>query len=76
MGAVDLIPALRALNPAIKVLVATGYAPDDIQHDLDSSGVVGYIQKPFCQADLAAAVRAAIDGEAPAQDELMPGGRQ
>lgn len=64
MGATDLIPALRALNPDIKVLVATGYAPDEIQHSLESSGVVDYIRKPFCQADLATSVRAAIDGEA------------
>jgi len=66
MGAADLIPALRALNPDIKVLVATGYAPDEIQHGLERSGVAGYVWKPFSQADLATAVRAAIDGEAPA----------
>ncbi len=66
MGAADLIPALRALNPAIRVLVATGYAPDEIQHSLESSGVAGYVRKPFSQADLATAVRTAIDGEAPA----------
>ena len=67
MGAADLIPALRVLNPEIKVLVATGYAPDEIQHSLESSGVTGYVRKPFSQADLATAVRAAIDGEAPAK---------
>jgi two-component system, cell cycle sensor histidine kinase and response regulator CckA len=66
MGAVELIPALRALNPDIKVLVATGYAPDEIQHSLASSGVAGYVRKPFSQADLATAVRAAIDGQRPA----------
>lgn len=62
MGAMDLIPALRAFNPAIKVLVATGYAPDEIQHSLEDVGVTGYVRKPFAQADLATAVRAAIDG--------------
>jgi PAS domain S-box-containing protein len=67
MGAAALIPALRALNPDIKVLVATGYAPDEIQHSLESSGVAGYVRKPFSQVDLATAVRAAIDGEAPAK---------
>ncbi len=66
MGAAGLIPALRVLNPAIKVLVATGYAPDEIQHSLESSGVTGYVRKPFSQADLATAVRAAIDGQASA----------
>ncbi|MBI2882787.1 MAG: PAS domain S-box protein [Candidatus Methylomirabilis oxyfera] len=66
MGAAALIPALRALNPSIKVLVATGYAPDEIHHSLESLGVTGYVRKPFSQADLATAVRAAIDGQAPA----------
>jgi PAS domain S-box-containing protein len=67
MGAAALIPALRALDPDIRVLVATGYAPDEIQHSLESSGVAGYVRKPFSQADLATAVRVAIDGEAPAK---------
>jgi CheY-like chemotaxis protein len=67
MGAAALIPALRALDPEIRVLVATGYAPDEIQHSLESSGVAGYVRKPFSQADLATAVRVAIDGEAPAK---------
>lgn len=66
LGATVLIPALRAFNPAIKVLVATGYAPDEIQYSLEGSKVDGYVQKPFSQADLAAAVRAAIDGRVPA----------
>jgi len=72
MGAANLIPALRVLNPEIKVLVATGYAPDEIQHSLESLGVIGYVRKPFSQADLAIAVRAAIDDEAPAG--CLPGG--
>lgn len=67
MGAADLIPALRALDPEIKVLVATGYAPDEIQHSLERSGIAGYVRKPYSQADLATAVRAAIDGQAPAK---------
>ncbi|HWR20269.1 MAG TPA: PAS domain S-box protein, partial [Verrucomicrobiae bacterium] len=66
MGAADLIPALRALNPDVKVLVATGYAPDEIHHSLESLEVTGYVRKPFSQADLATAVRAALDGPADA----------
>lgn len=62
MGAVALIPALRAINPDIKVLIATGYAPDEIQHSLEHAGVAGYVWKPFALAHLATAVREAIDG--------------
>lgn len=62
MGAVDLIPALRALKPDLKVLVSSGYAPDEIRRTLDHLGVSGYIRKPFSQAELATAIRATIDG--------------
>ncbi len=65
MGASALIPALRALNPSVKVLVATGYAPDEIRASLDHLPLVGYVQKPFRQTELARAVRAALDGPAP-----------
>ncbi len=62
MGATDLIPALRALNPDIKVLISTGYAPDEIRRTLDHLKINGYIRKPFSQVDVATAVRAVIDG--------------
>jgi two-component system, cell cycle sensor histidine kinase and response regulator CckA len=62
MGAAGLIPALRKLNPDVKVLVSTGYASGEIRRTLDHLGVDSYIRKPFSQADLAAAVRAVIDG--------------
>lgn len=65
MGAEALIPALRALNPRIKILVATGYASAEIRASLDHLPLLGYIQKPFRQAELALAVRTALDGPAP-----------
>lgn len=69
MGAADLIPALRTLNPDIKVLVATGYAPDEIRQTLDHLEVNGYIRKPFSQSDLAVVVRAAIDSKGQKGDD-------
>jgi len=66
MGAVALISAMRAINPGIKVLVATAYAPDEIQQSLKHSGVSGYVRKPFSKVGLATAVRATIDDQAPA----------
>ena len=62
MGAADLVPALRSLNPEVKVLVATGYAPEQIRTSLKHLRLSGYIAKPFRQSDLATAVRAALDG--------------
>ncbi|HLC21959.1 MAG TPA: PAS domain S-box protein, partial [Candidatus Methylomirabilis sp.] len=65
MGAVDLIPSLRALNPAIKVLVATGYAPEQIRTTLEHLQLSWHIQKPFRLAELAQAVRSALDQPVP-----------
>ncbi len=61
MGAEELIPALRSLNSEVKVLVATGYAPEQIRASLEHLRLSGYIGKPFRQGDLALAVRAALD---------------
>jgi len=68
MSAVDLIPSLRALNPAIKVLVTTGYTPEHVRTTLDHLQLSGYIQKPFLLGELAQAVRSALDGPAPTGD--------
>lgn len=65
MGAAALIPALRAIKPDVSVLVTSGHARDELHPILKNLGIVGYIQKPFYPADLAVAVRAAID-QAPA----------
>jgi CheY-like chemotaxis protein len=72
MGATALIPALRALDSEVKILVATGYAPAEIRASLDHLHLLGYLQKPFRQADLALAVRAALDGPAPGPPDGRP----
>jgi two-component system, cell cycle sensor histidine kinase and response regulator CckA len=43
---------LKAVDPAVKVLLATGHGPDDEVRELIDQGCVGYIQKPFTMADL------------------------
>ena len=52
---------LRKLNPAIKVLVSSGYGINGQVSDLLNSGCQGFIQKPFGLAKLSEQVRQALD---------------
>ena len=47
MGAGDTCDALRALDPAIKVLLSSGYGVDQQTNEVLQRGCKGFIQKPF-----------------------------
>jgi CheY-like chemotaxis protein len=47
MGAADIYDGLRSINPAIKVLLSSGYGVDQNTNELLSRGCCGFIQKPF-----------------------------
>jgi CheY-like chemotaxis protein len=62
MTGADLASAARSLHPALKVLFTTGYARDVIVHGGRLDAGVALITKPFDFADLAARIRAMLDG--------------
>ncbi len=47
MEAADTYTELQAINPAIKVLLSSGYGADQQTNELLSRGCDGFIQKPF-----------------------------
>jgi len=47
MGAAETYDGLRAINPAIKVLLSSGYGVDQQTGELLRRGCDGFIQKPF-----------------------------
>ena len=47
MGAADTYDGLRSINPAVKVLLSSGYGADQKTNELLSRGCCGFIQKPF-----------------------------
>jgi PAS domain S-box-containing protein len=51
---------LHAINPRIKVLIATGYCLEDERDRLVKKGIAGVLSKPFVSADLANAVAEAL----------------
>ncbi|KAA3664402.1 MAG: DUF3365 domain-containing protein [Chloroflexi bacterium] len=47
MGGVTLLDSLRQLDLTIKVVVITGYMEKELETDLQTAGVVGWLQKPL-----------------------------
>jgi signal transduction histidine kinase/ActR/RegA family two-component response regulator len=62
MSGVDLARELRGRNPAIRVILATGYAAgNENVRKADGTREFPVLAKPYQQADIARAVRAALD---------------
>jgi len=60
MGGKELFMRLREMAPEARVLLVSGFAPDDAASVLLEAGAVGFLEKPFTAAGLTRAVRAAL----------------
>lgn len=60
IGGIEAYNLLREINPGVKVIISSGYAADEML-SLMESGVIGFLDKPYRMADMAKAVRKAID---------------
>lgn len=58
----DTYYEIKKINPAVKVLLATGYKNDDRSIEILQSGVQGFILKPFTIYDLSMTVDKIING--------------
>ena len=65
MGGAETFQLIRRSRPDMKVLLCSGYSADAERIDLLKEGAAGFLQKPFDTADLAAAVREALDQVSP-----------
>ena len=61
MSGIELTNALRALNPQVKVIIATGYQPDAVIKSQLSGGEVTWLQKPLDLDQLQATIRQLIE---------------
>jgi PAS domain S-box-containing protein len=52
---------LRAVNPQAKILLVTGYSPEDVAEDLLRQGAEGVVQKPYNMVTLARSIRQSLD---------------
>jgi PAS domain S-box-containing protein len=60
MGGVETFRRIRAIDPAARVLVSSGYAGDGRLELLLAEGAAGFLQKPYRLGALAAAIRQAL----------------
>ena len=62
LGAIEAYERMRAIDPAVKVLFTTGYAPEATQlARLIEEGGLHLLEKPFSSRALGLSVRRAID---------------
>ncbi|MBU2551227.1 MAG: response regulator, partial [Proteobacteria bacterium] len=62
MNGRELAERITEMKPGVKCLFMSGYTANAIAHHGVLEAGVNFIQKPFSMADLAAKVRAALDG--------------
>jgi len=61
MSGASVFRALRALDPAARVLLVSGYDRERVANELLESGLYGFVRKPFDPEDLLRAVRALVE---------------
>jgi len=61
LSGADALRELRTINPAVSVLISSGYSSDEDLRTVERAGVLGFIAKPYRAIDLARRVRAALD---------------
>ncbi len=67
MGGEKCLRELLRMNPAVKVLIASGYAATQTVHSILEAGATGFMAKPYRLEDMLNKVREVLDGE---RDEI------
>jgi two-component system, cell cycle sensor histidine kinase and response regulator CckA len=62
MGAAETYDELQSINPAVKVLLSSGYGADQKISELLSRGCCGFIQKPFNMQSLSNKIEDILNG--------------
>ncbi|MBI5367505.1 MAG: PAS domain-containing protein [Planctomycetes bacterium] len=62
LGGRDTFAALRQMNPAVKVLVSSGYSIDGEARSILADGALGFLPKPYNRAELVGKVAEALGG--------------
>jgi len=61
MGGKEAFDLLRSINPALRIMIVTGYGKETVETSKFTSGVNGFMQKPFQLETLALKVREVLD---------------
>lgn len=60
MGGGEVFDRLKAIDPAVKVLLSSGYSINGKASEIIDRGCVGFIQKPFNLAQLSEKVQSVL----------------
>lgn len=60
MGGYDCVKEMKKINPAVRVVIATGYSLTSDTQKLVTRGIDGFIQKPFQESELSEVVKSAL----------------
>ena len=63
MSGYELCERVRATRPSVRILMTSGYTEDFVRHETSDNGNTRILRKPYRTADLAKAVRQALDSE-------------
>jgi DNA-binding NtrC family response regulator len=58
---VETFYALKAINPAVKVILSSGYVINEHIENIMQKGCRAFIQKPFRMEELSKKIRNALD---------------
>jgi two-component system, cell cycle sensor histidine kinase and response regulator CckA len=61
MSGLEVLARLQTLDPQVKVIILSGYAPDAA----DEATVQAYIQKPMSATELLTTIRSVLDASSP-----------
>jgi DNA-binding NtrC family response regulator len=70
MSGLEVLQAVRVLQPEMPVILITGFAAVDNAVDAMKSGAADYLSKPFSNDEIIAKVRKALDDRAVLLDQL------
>jgi PAS domain S-box-containing protein len=54
---------LKEINPAVKMILASGYFEPDVKAALEKAGIQGFLQKPYIIEEVLAKIRKALEKE-------------
>ena len=63
MGGRKCFEALREMKPRLKIVITSGYALEEPERVLVSSGMAAYVSKPYVLKDLLHTIRTVLDGK-------------
>jgi CheY-like chemotaxis protein len=71
MSGEETFRALRLIRPDVKVLLSTGYAPDEATQRFTEEGLAGFLRKPYDPDELAGEVQRIIERGSAMPSEQM-----